>query len=199
MTYLSRRDLLECLAAACASTALTGCSRRYDPYGAERVCIHVFHPRQFVPAPLAEKTDIQPRRSAGQQYFNIGLPELVVCQSRGRLLDLFQYFWPFSRDDFETLQKAIEIRYQKSIVSTASDVREFATYLREHRPQGAVMGASSAVIFTWNEYTRQWSADIVAACRESDVQEFVVFKNPAEPPYLCDFPAMQKGFKRPPR
>ncbi len=199
MSELSRREFLERLAAVYAGAVTVACSRRGDRFAQERVCIHVLHPQEFLPAPLLEKTDLQPRRRATLDYFNIGLPELAVCETRTMLLDLFQYFWPFSRDDFETLQKAVQIRYQKPAINTSADVAEVAAYLREHRSQWGKAGTGSAVLFTWNDFTRQWSPEIAAACRESAVQEFVVFKNPTEPPYLCDYPAKQKGFKRPPR
>ncbi len=198
MSELSRREFLERLAAAWAGAALGGCSRKRDLFAQERVCIHVLHPQEFIPAPLLEKTDLRTRRSATQDYFNLGLPELVLCETRTRLLDLFQYFWPFSRDDFETLQKAVQIRYQKARIDTPLDVAGFASYLREHQSQWTKAGAGAAVLFTWNDVTRQWSPEVAAACRESAVQEFIVFKNPTEPPYLCDYPAKQKGFKRAP-
>lgn len=198
MSALSRREFLERLAAVYAGAAFSGCSRKRDLFEQERVCIHVLHPQESIPAPLLEKTDLQPRRSPREDAFNIGLPELVVCETRARLLDLFQYFWPFTRDDFDTLQRAVQIRYQKARIDTPLDVAQFAAYLREHKAQWAKAGASAAVLFTWNDITRQWSPEIAAACRESAVQEFIVFKNPTEPPYLCDYPAKQKGFKRPP-
>jgi len=177
---------------------LSGCSQKGDRFAEERVCIHVLHPGESVPAPLLERTARLPRRSATGEYFNIGLPELLVCESRTRLLESFQYFWPFSRSDFESLQKTIAIRYQRPTIDAAPDVAEFAAYLHDHKSQVGRAGASSAVIFTFNGFTQQWSPDIVAACRESAVQELVVFKDPTTPPYLCDYPAKQKGFKRPP-
>lgn len=195
---LTRREFLERLAAAYAGAVMSSCSRQRDRFAQERVCIHVLHPREFIPAPLLEKRDLQPRRSPTQDYFNIGLPELAICETPTRLLDLFQYFWPFSRDDFEVLQKTIAIRYQKQSLNTALEVREFAGYLREHMSSAARAGAHWAVLFTWNDFSCQWSAEIAEACQEAGVEEFVVFKNPAEPPYLCDYPAKQKGFKRPP-
>lgn len=196
MSQLSRREFLERLAAAYAGSMMLGCSRQQDVFARERVCIHVLHPREFIPAPLTERIGDLPPRRANQHYFNVGLPELILCETRTPLLDLFQYFWPFSRADFDTLQNTITIRYQKSTLQTARDVAEFAAYLREHRAPSA--GAGWAAIFTWNDFTRQWSPPIAAASRDSAVREFVVFKDPTEPPYLCDHPAKQKGFKRPP-
>lgn len=198
MTELSRRDFLQRLAAAYGGAVISGCSRKGDRFAAERVCIHVLHPGEFIPAPLLEKTAPRSRRNATRDYFNIGLPELIVCESRTRLLDLFQYFWPFSRDDFERLQKAVDIRYQKATIDAALDVAEFAAYLSEHKSKLGRASANAAVLFTFNEFTQPWTPSIVAACRGAAIQEFVVFKDPTEPPYLCDYPAKQKGFKRPP-
>ncbi len=198
MSGLSRREFLERLAAAYAGSMMIGCSRKRDVFVREGVCIHVLHPQEFIPAPLTEKIAGPPTpRRADQTYFNIGLPELALCESRTPLLDRFQYFWPFSRTDFETLQNTITIRYQRATLSAAREVAEFAAYLREHR-SGPAANAGWSVIFIWNDFTRQWSPEVAAACRQSAVQEFVVFKDPTQPPYLCEYPAKQKGFKRPP-
>lgn len=198
MAAVSRREFLQRLAAAYAGAVLSGCNRKGDRFANERVCIHVLHPGEFVPAPLLERTAHIAGRKADEEYFNIGLPELLVCESKTRLLDAFQYFWPFSRRDFETLQESITIQYQRSTVETAQEVAEFASFLRDNKSRFARTAANLAVIFTFNDATRQWSPEIVAACRESSVQELVVLKDPTLPPYLCDYPAKQKGFKRPP-
>lgn len=197
MTELSRRDFLRRLAAA-YGIAVMGCSRKGDRFAQELVCIHIFHPAEFVPAPLMEKTTPPSARKATHDYFGIGLPELVVCTTRTRLLDVFQYFWPFSRDDFARLQHSIEIRYSKPVIRGAPDVDDFAIYLRDYNSDLARGLASSAVVFTFNEFTRHWTPEVIAACRRAGVQEFVLFKDPTQPPYLCDYPAKQKGFKRPP-
>jgi hypothetical protein len=49
-----------------------------------------------------------------------------------------------------------------------------------------------------NDCTRHWAAAVAAASREGGADEMVVFKDPTIPPYLCDQPALQKGFRRPP-
>lgn len=197
MSGLSRREFLWRLSVAYGA-ALMGCHRKDDWFARELVCIHVLHPRESVPAPLLEKPATPAIRRDGREYFNIGLPELVLCTTRMRLLDMFQYFWPFSRDDFEQLQRSIEIQYQKPAINGPSDVEEFATRLRGQNDARAQLGANVAVIFTFNEFTRYWTADVIAACQQARVEEFVLFKDPSRPPYLCDYPARQKGFKRPP-
>lgn len=194
MAALSRRELLLRLAAAYGGVILGGCNRSRDRFASERVCIHVLHPKDFI----LQRMDPVARRDSRTEYFNIGFPELFVCETRGRLLDAFQYFWPFSRSDFETLERSITIQYQTATIDVAHQVSEFALFLRKNKARAANAGASTAVMFTFNEATQPWSATIADACRESGVEELVVFKDPTKPPYLCDYPAKQKGFKRPP-
>jgi hypothetical protein len=111
---------------------------------------------------------------------------------------MFQYFWPFSRDDFARMQQSIEIRHYRPIVRGAPDIDDFAMYLRDHKTELDRGSTSSAVIFTFNEFTRHWTPEVIAASRDAGVKEFVLFKDPTQPPYLCTYPAKQKGFKRPP-
>lgn len=197
MTELSRRDLLQRLAAA-YGIAMIGCSRKGDRFAQELVCIHIFRPAEFVPAPLMEKTRSPSTREATEEYFGVGLPELVICTASTSLLDMFQYFWPFSRDDLARLQQSTKIRFSKAAIRGAPDVEDFAAYLRGHNSDLARSHAFSAVIFTLNEFTRHWTPEVIAASRQASIQEFVLFKDPTLPPYLCDYPAKQKGFKRPP-
>lgn len=197
MTELSRRVVLERLAAACGS-AVFGCSRRSDPFARELVCIHIFHPVEPMPAPLLERTPRPPGRGGAEDAFGIGLPELIFCRARTALLDVFQHFWPFSRDDLARLRQSIEIQYSLGVIRSAGDVDDFVAHLRDHPANSAGDLPSSAVILTFNELTRPWTPDVIAASRDAGVDEFVLFKNPTLPPYLCDYPAKQKGFKRPP-
>jgi len=197
MTGLSRRDFLQALAAAYGA-ALMGCEREGDRFAQEHVCIHIFDPADSIPAPLLERTAHPSVRDAAEDYFEIGLPELLFCTTRTRFLDMFQYFWPFSREDFARLQQSIAIGYQRQIIGRAADLDDFAMYLRAHKSELARGSASSAVIFTFNEFTRCWTPDVIAACRDANVREFVLFKDPTQPPYLCTYPAKQKGFKKPP-
>jgi hypothetical protein len=56
----------------------------------------------------------------------------------------------------------------------------------------------TAIIFTLNNFTRYFIADILNLWQAFGVNEFVLFKDPSKPPYLCSYPSLQKGFKKPP-
>ena len=197
MTDLSRREFLEGLASAYAMAGL-GCGPKGDRFAREHVCIHIFHPGEFVAAPLMEKTRPPASRAAEEDCFGIGLPELVVCTTRTSFLDMFQYFWPFSRADLAHLEQSIQVRYSKPTVNGTADIDDFVTYLRDHRSELAQGPASSAVIFTYTDFTRHWVSEAITASRQAAIQEFVLFKDPTLAPYLCTYLALQKGFKRPP-
>ncbi len=197
MTELSRRQFLQSLAAAYGA-AVMGCRRKGDPFAQECVCIHIFHPAEFIPAPLLEGAARPPVRDAAMEYFGINLPELVICTTRTAFLDMFQYFWPFSRDDFARLEESIQILHVQPTINGTPDISASATYMREHADELTRAKGSSAVMFTFNEFTRHWTPDVIAACREAKIREFVLFKDPTRSPYLCTYPALQKGFKRPP-
>lgn len=195
MTDLTRRLLLQRLSLTFAGL-LVDCQKR-DWFEQELVCIHIFNPRDSLPAPLLEKVAHVPRRSR-QDYFQIGLPELILCTTETEFLDMFQYFWPFSRSELEQLQNAIRIEFQTPIIAGTTDVKKFTRYLREHYDALTQAGRHLAVFFTFNEFTRYWTSAVIAACRGADVGELIIFKDPSRPPYLCDYPSRQKGFKRPP-
>jgi len=197
MLELSRREFLQTLAAAYGATVM-GCKRTPAPFAQEHVCIHIFGPRDPIPAPLLEATPPPPTRDLTEEYFEIGLPELVACTTRTKFLDMFQYFWPFSRNDLAQLEESIEIGYQRPRIRGAADAGDFAGFLRSYKSQSVQAGASSAAVFVYNEFTRHWAPDVIAACRDAQIAEFVLFKDPTRAPYLCTFPAKQKGFKRPP-
>lgn len=196
MIELSRREFLEALAAAYAA-AVMGCKRTGDPFAREHVCIHIFDPAGSIP-PLLERTAFPSVRDATEEYFEIGLPEVLVCTTRTKFLDMFQYFWPFSQSDFAQLQESIEIGYERQIIRGAADLDDLATYLRSHKAEAIRPSESSAVVFTYNDFTRHWTSDVITACRDARIAEFVLFKDPTLSPYLCTYPAKQKGFKRPP-
>jgi len=196
MTALTRRELLRCLSAA-AAVGFVG-SPRKDWFGEELVCIHIYGPKDPLPAPLVEKPRrFPPRRSPGD-YFQIGLPELAVCTTRVPLLSLFQYFWPFTREERDQLRGSVKMHFTRETFSGAADLEELARALREQKETLTRGGAGLAVLFTYNDFTRHWTADLIAAGRDAAVDELVFFKDPSRAPYLCDFPARQKGFKKPP-
>lgn len=193
---MTRRELLERLSFACMAGWL-GC-RAEDWFDRELVCIHIFGPQDSIPAPLLESVPRRPRRRREQECFGIGLPELIACTTPRPLLELFQYFWPFSREDFRQLERSITIEFEIALLGDAGEVEEWKRSLRERRRVLQKEGKNLAVLFTLNAFTRGWAPELIAACRSAAVDEIAVFKDPSQPPYLCDFASRQKGFKRPP-
>lgn len=193
---MTRRELLERLSFVCMAAWL-GC-RAEDWFDRELVCIHIFGPQDSIPAPLLEKVPHRPRRRRERRGFGIGLPELVACTTSRPLLELFQYFWPFSREDFKQLERSIAIKFEIALLGDADEVEEWKRFLRERRRGFQKEGKNLAVLFTLNEFTQGWAPELIAACRSAAVDEFAVFKDPSQPPYLCEFASRQKGFKRPP-
>ncbi len=194
MSSLSRREFLSRLCAAYVA-ALSGC-KRGDLFAREAVCIHIYEAGDPIPRPLLTRTTAN-SRGPGRDYFEVGLPELVLCSTRTRFLDMFEYFWPFSRQDFERLQRSVTIEFQKDLIRGDEDVETLAKHIRE-TPHASRRNAATAVLFTFNDYTAQFAAAIAAVFRTSQLQEFIVFKDPTQPPYLCEYPARQKGFRKPP-
>lgn len=80
----------------------------------------------------------------------------------------------------------------------ADDIEELGRFLRAQSGDARRRRSSSAVLLTFNDYTCFWTPAVIRTAQDTMVDEFVLFKNPALPPYLCDYPASQKGFKRPP-
>jgi hypothetical protein len=164
----------------------------------ERICVHVYELNNPIPEPLLEKQPNIPARSKSKHYFQSGLPELIVCTSRVRFLDLFQYFWPLSPEEFRSMQEATEVKFAKPEIFSDKDVEELSRYLSENDSLNGSQRMTSAVVLTLNDYTMNWVSEIVQTSRKSNIAELVIFKDPARPPYLCSYPAQQKGFKRPP-
>ena len=60
------------------------------------------------------------------------------------------------------------------------------------------LSGGSVGVFTYNDFTRFFARRLLLAFRSAGLSEVVVFKDPRLPPYLCDAPARQKRFRRPP-
>jgi hypothetical protein len=176
---------------------LLGCSKG-NYFEDERICIHIFNRQIQLPEPLFERYKNAPSRTASRNYFQIGLPELMVCTTTKRFVDMVQYFWPISRQEFQELQKLIFVRFKISEITSQSDVNEFSKYLYDEKEILHSKSINNAIIFTLNDYTKYWSTDLIDLWRKSSIEEFVIFKDPARAPYLCEYPSLQKGFKRPP-
>ncbi len=193
MPTVSRRQLLELFAAAVPTAALA--CRSDAPFLDERVCVHVFPPSLALPAPLLEELGAPPQRQEGTAVFDTGLPELLVCATSVPFLQLFPYFWPLSQAEFDRCRRSIRILFSSQRLPGDSDENELGRWLSTSRPGD---GPHLAGILTYNRFTRFHARRHLSAFRSAALPEIVVFKDPTVAPYLCDFPAAQKGFRRPP-
>jgi hypothetical protein len=89
-------------------------------------------------------------------------------------------------------------RFSKSELTGKGDVVDFSKYLEDHRDALSMRDKKTAIIFTLNDFTKYYTSDLVELWRNYGIKEFVLFKDPSRSPYLCSYPALQKGFKRPP-
>jgi len=195
VTTVDRREVLRVL--LMLPLLATGSCRRGTWITRERVCAHVYRPGQFLPQPLQEISQEAPgRRKPG--LLTIGLPELVLCTMARPPLELLPYFWPLTALEIQTLRSSIGIVWAADLIESEADVQQLRNGL-DHVRTSALSGAEHAVVlFTMNDYTRHWAAAVAAVSREGGADEMIVFKDPTIPPYLCDHPALQKGFRRPP-
>jgi hypothetical protein len=192
----SRREVLDVLFAALSVGSL-GC-RRGDSIARERVCVHVLDPLGSVPDPLLERRRHATVKSAANRLFELGLPELLLCTTKVRFLEMFPYFWPLTRDEVDRFRRTVTVRFERATLTGPDDVEALVKTLRDHGEGWRVPGMTSAVILTLNDASIGWADAVVAASRDARIEELVVFKDPSVPPYLCDYPALQKGFRRPP-
>jgi hypothetical protein len=178
-------------------TTLFGFKTR-DYFDKELVCVHIYDPSRDLPEPLLSQYRKFGRRSSDTEYFQIGLAELILCRTEMKLLDMFQYFWPVSRPEVKRLRGSIKILFRQPFIEGADSLIDFQTIVKKQNNLRAGKKEALAVILTLNEYTKYGCSLIVDICRSSGIEEFVIFKDPSRPPYLCSYPSQQKGFKRPP-
>ena len=193
---ITRRQLMQMFCVAIPAALLE--SMGFDVFQDERICVHVYDPSKSIPPPLLEDHDSKMPRAEDQPYFQSGLPEIILCTFETRFLNLFQYFWPVSEKEFRKMQETIQVKLAIPKVSRDQDLKELARYLDQNGQLKVSRDVTPAVIFTLNDYTAYWLPEIVQICRSAKITEFVIFKDPSKPPYLCSYPAQQKGFKRPP-
>ena len=127
MECLSRREMLYFLAILLPAT-LVGFKGR-DYFDKELVCIHIYDLDQPLPKPLLEKTKRIKKRSPGKEYFQIGMPELILCRTGMKLLDMFQYYWPVSRSEINQLQEQITILFKKHVIEKIDGLIDFRKVL----------------------------------------------------------------------
>ena len=191
---LSRRELLERL--VLLSVSLFGCSQG-NLFDRERVCVHVYRPGEFLPEPLLGASGEPPSTSRRRSPFTVGLPELVVCSGARPILGLFEYFWPITNEEFQRFRSAVRIDWVAVVVdeTVVGGLRkQLAGAVRVEQAKSA----RTIVILTLNTNTQHWASTITSVCRDAGVDELVIIKDPTVPPYLCDHPTLQKGFRRPP-
>ena len=193
---LSRREMLRFLTVVLPTSLFS--YKVIDYFDEELVCVHVFEPSQNLPAPLLEIHAKSERRTEGKSYFQIGLPELILCRTEKRLLDIFAYFWPITRPEIRRFQNSSKVIFRLPVVEHVDQIAELEAALSRASEKPKPPEYSLAAILTLNDYTRSVSRRLVEICRGNGVDEIVVFKDPSRPPYLCSYPSPQKGFKKKP-
>ena len=193
---LSRREMLRFLTVV-LPTALFG-YEVIDYFDEELVCVHVYGLSQNLPDPLLESNEKSEKRLEGGSYFQIGLPELILCQTEIRLLDIFAYFWPITRPEIQRFQNSSKVLFSLPIVEHVDQLAGLETALNQTSEKQKAQKRSLAVVLTLNGYTRNACHRLVNICREKGVEEMVIIKDPSKPPYLCSYPSQQKGFKKKP-
>jgi len=169
-----------------------------DAFDKELVCVHIFQPGFKIPDPLWERYDSIPVRGNPPDLFNLKIPELLLCSTNKYFLSIFEYFWPIERTEFNDTLRKVCVEYQKLKITGKSDVSEFSRNLENIKAETERNMRNTAIIFTLNDFTRFFVADILNLWQTYGINEFVLFKDPSKPPYLCSYPSLQKGFKRPP-
>jgi len=169
-----------------------------DVFAQERVCVHVYNHEIAIPEPLLKRYKQVPTRGKNGRLFQIGMPELLVCTTPANLLLSFQYFWPLTREEFQQAQVRITVQFQQTEIADKEDISKLKRYLEDHASTIHSKSEKTALLTVLNDFTKYWIADVLEIWRQSWLDEAVIFKDPTQPPYLCDYPALQKGFKRPP-
>jgi hypothetical protein len=169
-----------------------------DAFDKELVCVHIFQQDFKLPEPLWDRYDSMPVRGDPLDLFNLKIPELILCKADNNFLSIFKYFWPIERAEFNDTIKKVTIKYAKGKIKEKCDVSDFSGFMEKIHAELKRNIKKTAIIFTLNEFTRYFTADILNLWQNYGINELIVFKDPSKPPYLCSYPSLQKGFKRPP-
>lgn len=199
MVRFTRRQILQILSMILPASALGIRSvGAQDAFDKELVCVHIFQPGFKIPEPLWEQHDAIPALRDHSDLFNLKIPELILCTTEKDFLSIFEYFWPIERSEFNDMLGKVSIVYEKRKMTGKGDVSEFSRYLENIEAQTKRSMNNTAIIFTLNDFTRYFVADILNLLQTFGIDEFLLFKDPSRSPYLCSYPSLQKGFKRPP-
>ena len=193
---LSRREVLRFLTVVLPTSLFS--HKVIDYFDEELVCVHVYTPSQNLPAPLLEIHAKPKKRTESNSYFQIGLPELILCRTEKRLLDIFAYCWPITRPEIKRFQDSSKVLFRLPVIEHVDQVAELETALSRTGEKQRLPEGSLAVILTLNDFTINASPRLVDICRDKGVDEIVIFKDPSKSPYLCSYPSQQKGFKKKP-
>ena len=199
MSRFTRRQILRILSSILPASALGLWSEgRRDAFDRERVCVHVFQPGLIIPKPLWDRYDAPPVSRSRSDLFNLAVPELILCRTEKKFLSIFQYFWPIERSEFLDAFGKVSVLFEKRKITGMNDVLEFSSYLDNINAKTKYKFNHTAILFTFNDVTRNVVADHLKLWQAFGIGEFVLFKDPSRAPYLCSYPSLQKGFKRPP-
>ncbi len=191
---LSRREMLRFLTVVLPTSLFS--YKVSDYFDEELVCVHVYQLSQKLPSPLLEVNSTSAKRHEGASYYQIGLPELILCRTEIRLLEIFSYFWPVTRPEIKRFQDSSTVLFRLPVIENLDQVAELETALARTSAKQTSPDYSLAVILTLNDYTRHASRRLIDICRGKGVDEIVIFKDPSKPPYLCSYRSQQKGFKK---
>ena len=199
MHRFTRRQILQMLSMILSASAFGFRSEgAQDAFDKELVCVHILQPGFKIPDPLMERYKLIPVRESPSDLFNLKIPELLLCRTDKDFLSIFDYFWPIEKAEFHDTLRKVTIKYEKVKITEKNDISEFSGLLEIINTESKENLRKAAVIFTLNEFTRYFAADILNLWQTYGIKEFVLFKDPSKPPYLCSYPSLQKGFKRPP-
>ena len=196
MNKFSRREMLQLLGLLFPATLLG--FREKNSFDEELVCAHIFQPTFRLPESLLTKYRNIPERNKLKNLFHVGIPELLLCTTEIKFLSIFQYFWPITRSEFQSSYEKISLKYNKLELNEKKDILDFSRYLKSNWNGSKKEDSKSAIIFTYNDMTKYFASEIISQLQGFDIEELVLFKDPSKPPYLCSYPSLQKGFKRPP-
>jgi hypothetical protein len=196
MNKFTRREILQFFGMLFPATLL-GFGKK-DSFDEELVCVHIFQPAFRIPEPLLTQYRTIPERNKLKNLFQVGIPELLLCTTEIKFLSIFQYFWPITRSEFQSSYNQISIEYNKLELNEKKDILDFSRYLESNWNGSKKEDTKSAIIFTYNDMTKYFASEIISQWQGVGIKELVLFKDPSKPPYLCSYPSLQKGFKRPP-
>ena len=196
MNKFTRREILQLLGLLFPAILLG--FRGKDIFDEDLVCVHIFQPAFRIPEPLLIQYRNIPERNKFRNLFHVGIPELLLCTTEIKFLSIFRYFWPITRNEFQSSYKQISIEYNKLELNKEKDILDFSRYLKSNWNGSKKEDSKSAIIFTYNDMTKYFASEIISQWQGFGIKELVLFKDPSKAPYLCSYPSLQKGFKRPP-